>query len=191
MKRNFSNHVKSKQEGVKFPCDQCVYKATKKGDLLKHNKSIHKGVKFPCNKCDYKTAWKGYLSKHIKARHEGISFPCDQCDYKTVWRGDFLKHLKTPLYLCFLLTLRDLEFGLGFRLVENTFFENSFIKPFGFVLCQKSCELGIWRKHYHYPVHSPASHTAHTWPGKLIFTRLPAKKGFYDLIKWTGAYKTW
>ena len=32
-------------EGVKFPCNQCDYKATQKSNLLKHIKSIHDCVK--------------------------------------------------------------------------------------------------------------------------------------------------
>ena len=39
------SHVKSKHEGVQFPCDQCDYKATKQGNLLRHVKSKHGVVK--------------------------------------------------------------------------------------------------------------------------------------------------
>ena len=60
------------QEGVKFPCDQCDYKATQKGDLLKHIKSLHEGVKIPCGQCDYKATEKGHLLRHVKSKHKGL-----------------------------------------------------------------------------------------------------------------------
>ena len=37
--------MKSIPEDFKYPCDQCDYKATKKGTLLKHIRSMHEGVK--------------------------------------------------------------------------------------------------------------------------------------------------
>ena len=56
---------------IKYPCDQCEYKATMNGNLLKHIKSIHIGVQFPCGQCDYKAAWKRQLLTHIKSIHKG------------------------------------------------------------------------------------------------------------------------
>ena len=60
-------------EGVKFPCEQCDYKATEKGELLRHMKSIHEGVKFTCEQCDYKATGNGYLLTHIKSIKESIN----------------------------------------------------------------------------------------------------------------------
>ena len=60
-------HLKSKHQGVKYPCDQCDYKATQKGDLLRHLKSIHEGVKYPCGQCDYKATERSSLSRHFKS----------------------------------------------------------------------------------------------------------------------------
>ena len=56
----------------KYICEQCDYKATKKGDLSTHINSIHKGVRFPCKKCDYKATQKGTLLRHIESIHEGV-----------------------------------------------------------------------------------------------------------------------
>ena len=47
-------HIKSIHEGIKYPCDQCDFKATHKGTLKSHMKSIHEGVN---------------LWKHIKSKH--------------------------------------------------------------------------------------------------------------------------
>ena len=44
--------------------------ATQKEDLLSHIKSIHEGVKFPCEQCDYKATQKGHLMKHMKSVHK-------------------------------------------------------------------------------------------------------------------------
>ena len=46
--------MKSIHDGVKCTCDQCDYKATRKGSLVIHIKSKHNGVKFPSNQCDNK-----------------------------------------------------------------------------------------------------------------------------------------
>ena len=37
---------------VFYPCDQCGYRATHKSHLLTHVKSKHEGVKYPCDHCD-------------------------------------------------------------------------------------------------------------------------------------------
>ena len=66
---------------VKYPCDQCNYKATYKSNLNTHLKSKHKGIKYPCEQCDYKASFKVALLTHLKSKHEGIKYPCDQCDY--------------------------------------------------------------------------------------------------------------
>ena len=47
---------------------------TKKGSLRKHIKTIHEGVKFPCEQCDYKATQKGDLLRHIKSKHQGVKF---------------------------------------------------------------------------------------------------------------------
>ena len=56
---------------------------------MRHIKSIHKGVKFPCDQCDYKATRTGPLLEHIKSIHEGVKFPCDQCDYKATLKESF------------------------------------------------------------------------------------------------------
>ena len=57
-------HNKSIHEGVKYPCDECNFKATQKGHLLTHKKSVYEGVKFPCDQCFYKATRKNHLLTH-------------------------------------------------------------------------------------------------------------------------------
>ena len=38
---SLKEHVESIHEGVRYPCDQCDYKATQKGSLKRHKKSNH------------------------------------------------------------------------------------------------------------------------------------------------------
>ena len=66
---NLLTHVQSKHEGVRFPCDQCDYKAVQKPSLVRHIKTVHEGVKFPCEECDYKAAQKFTLMRHKKSKH--------------------------------------------------------------------------------------------------------------------------
>ena len=37
--------------------------------LKKHIESIHEGVRFPCDQCDYKATQKTNLKKHRKGKH--------------------------------------------------------------------------------------------------------------------------
>ena len=64
-------HIKSKHEGVKYPCNQCDYKATGKRHLPQHVKSQHEGVKYPCNQCNYQGSYHA-LKFHIKSKHNNL-----------------------------------------------------------------------------------------------------------------------
>ena len=46
--------MKSKHEGIKYPCQQCDYQATDPSALRKHTKGKHEGTKYPCQQYDYK-----------------------------------------------------------------------------------------------------------------------------------------
>ena len=48
---------------VRYPCDQCDYKATEKGSLKKHIDAVHGDVRYSCDQCDYKSKWKDNLKK--------------------------------------------------------------------------------------------------------------------------------
>ena len=52
-------------------------------------------MKFPCDQCDYKATWKSHLLTHIKSKHKGVKFPCDQCDYKATRKESLFKHIKS------------------------------------------------------------------------------------------------
>ena len=49
-----------------------------------------KSVKFPCNQCNYKATYKWHLLAHIKSIHEGIKYSCDKCDYKATRKDNLL-----------------------------------------------------------------------------------------------------
>ena len=36
---------------------------------MRHIKTVHEGVKFPCEECDYKAAQKFTLMRHKKSKH--------------------------------------------------------------------------------------------------------------------------
>ena len=46
----------SSTKGVKFSCDQCDYKATRKGSLKTHIQSVHEKVRYSCNQCDHQAS---------------------------------------------------------------------------------------------------------------------------------------
>ena len=87
-------HIKALHKGIKYPCDQCDFKATQKSNLLTHIKSIHECVKYPCEQCEHKAASKHNLLTHIISKHDQVRFPCDQCDYNATFKSSLLAHIK-------------------------------------------------------------------------------------------------
>ena len=73
---------------MKYDCNQCDYRATKKSSLTRHIKSVHEGVKYDCNKCDYRATRLDNLTAHIKSIHKGIKYDCNQCDYRATQQGN-------------------------------------------------------------------------------------------------------
>ena len=57
----------------------------------------HSGIslKFPCDQCEYKAARKDYLIFHVESKHQGLKHPCDQCDYKATYKSSLLIHKKS------------------------------------------------------------------------------------------------
>ena len=99
--KQFSNqfsldrHLKSGHEGVKYPCNQCNYKATLKDSLQKHIKAIHDGVKYPCVKCSYKASLQSDLLKHHKSVHIGVKYPCGKCNFVGLAPSSLNLHIKS------------------------------------------------------------------------------------------------
>ena len=85
-------------------CKLCDFISMEKITLVTHVKSKHEGIKFPCNEtifqfickiCDHFSCDKDNLMRHVQAIHEGIKFPCDQCDYQATTEGILLTHKKS------------------------------------------------------------------------------------------------
>ena len=43
---------------------------------MTHKKSKHEEVKYPCDQCDFKANLKHKLFTHIKSNHEDVEYPC-------------------------------------------------------------------------------------------------------------------
>ena len=80
---------------TRYSCNQCVYKAKQKCNLIEHVKSVHEGVRYSCEKCNYKTSKKGNLKIHFKTKHEGARYYCDQCDYKAIRKVNLTYHIQS------------------------------------------------------------------------------------------------
>ena len=39
------------------------------GNLAEHKRAVHEGVKYPCEQCNYQATSKGNLAKHQRNRH--------------------------------------------------------------------------------------------------------------------------
>ena len=44
--------------------------------LKKHIKSKNEGVRYPCSHCDYAATTKSYLKVYIEIKHEGVRYQC-------------------------------------------------------------------------------------------------------------------
>ena len=63
-------HRRAVHEGVKiFKCNECERSFNKKINLITHIRGVHEGVKFPCNECDYKATAMSNLYAHRKNKH--------------------------------------------------------------------------------------------------------------------------
>ena len=51
-------------------CPECGAKYSNRSTMLKHYRSKHEGIKYPCNQCDYQATEKGNLQKHIQRKHQ-------------------------------------------------------------------------------------------------------------------------
>ena len=76
-----SGSTKKSTKRIKGSEDQCDYTSMYPSNLSQHIKSKHEGVRYPCDQCDYVATEKGHLNAHKQYKHEGIRYPCDQCDY--------------------------------------------------------------------------------------------------------------
>ena len=64
---------------ISYHCDQCEYRATIKGSLIK---SVNKNITYPCDPCNYKATTEENFKVHIDSIHKKISYSCDQCNYR-------------------------------------------------------------------------------------------------------------
>ena len=92
---HLQQHIKSIHDEVKYPCNQCNYEATVPSNLQQHLKSVHEEVKYPCDLCDYKATDPSSLRQHIKSLHDGVKYPCDQCSFKAVRPSNLQQHIKS------------------------------------------------------------------------------------------------
>ena len=68
--------VKSKHEGVRYPCNKCEYAATTASNIKRHIEIKHEGVRYPCVKCEYAATTACNLKQHIQNKHKGVRYHC-------------------------------------------------------------------------------------------------------------------
>jgi len=63
-----------------FKCSRCNKAFGLKSHLINHTRNIHEGIKYPCDECEFKASTSGNLCSHIKTVHRKVySFPCEYC----------------------------------------------------------------------------------------------------------------
>ena len=72
-------------------CNICKVEFKQRNHLIKHNESVHQGIRFPCSQCEYRATRKEHLTRHMKLNHKiENQFHCASCSFKTD-RNDYLK----------------------------------------------------------------------------------------------------
>ena len=95
--KHLRDHIRGKhEEGVRYECDRCRYKASKKSHLNEHKKAQHEGQikpkKFRCDQCDYRVSQKGNLKRHKLAIHQRVLYYCDRCDSSFKYNDTLFEH---------------------------------------------------------------------------------------------------
>jgi len=80
--------------GVRYPCQECDYTATKKWHLQQHVDSTHKGIIYPCGQCSYEAKTKQTLQRHMRSIHDGVRYPCEFCGYQATQKHCLKKHIQ-------------------------------------------------------------------------------------------------
>jgi hypothetical protein len=79
--------------GIKYNCEQCDFKASRKDTLKKHYISVHiSSNQYPCNKCDYEATRRDNLAIHLMSKHPNLIYPYQQCNYKAKTKDNLKIH---------------------------------------------------------------------------------------------------
>ena len=61
----------SQHEGIKYPCNNCTYKASYESNLKPHKDRKDRGIEIKCLQCEYRA---NTNVKHILIKHEGARY---------------------------------------------------------------------------------------------------------------------
>lgn len=80
-----------------YSCKECVYKTSRRKDLINHINAIHRSIKTHfCKECSFKTSYINSLNEHIDTTHRCIKrYVCNYCNSKLVQKVSLLSHLVT------------------------------------------------------------------------------------------------
>ena len=90
---------KENQRKRKVWCPECnQFFSGSKTKLTTHFQNVHEGIRWPCNQCEYKARDKYTLNKHVRAEHINCTvFKCDDCEYETMYKNRLKAHAKSHL----------------------------------------------------------------------------------------------
>ena len=94
--KNGSYSLSNKNTSM-YQCSQCDSKFKFKGDRKKHLRSKHEGIRYPCHICAYQATIPQDLKKHINI-HEGVNYPCNYCEYKANRKDNLKVHIDKKHY---------------------------------------------------------------------------------------------
>ena len=68
---HFKTHKHSQHEGIKYPCNNCTFKASCESNLKAHKDRKYRGIEI---KCEYRTNTSINLKRHKLIKHEGLRY---------------------------------------------------------------------------------------------------------------------
>ena len=88
-------HYQSVHQGIKYPCLECDYEATRKDLLSSQHESVHQGRKYSCELCGFQAKYQSSVNSHHQSVHQGLKYPCHQCDYQATQKSNIKRHIQT------------------------------------------------------------------------------------------------
>jgi len=137
---------KHKNDGAKYPCDQCDFVTKYEVKIIRHKKTHN--VNFICDQCEFIGNTKAQLMRHKEYIHEGVRYFCSQCEYNVGDKHSLKKHETSkhgpdakskPNLVKFSSSKTEVELEVSKRI--DQFYDESGVHKHKCIECGKICNM--------------------------------------------------